>query len=156
MIKTIEDFLKEDKLYIPEEIWHSNGGRLSRVFRGIHSLTTKDYTELRRAYESGVRIGYELGVKAITTSYIHPHNEAALSSKEYKNFMTLLSLFGYEFRYIANLANKYDTNTTSINEGLNILKNSKAIEAGITISEDVKNQVYELLKKHSDSRLWCK
>ena len=155
MIKTVEDFLKEDKSYIPE-IWHSNGGILSGVLSGMHSLATKDYTELRRAYESGVRVGYELGIKAITTSYIHPYNEAALSSKEYQNFMTLLSLFGYEFRYIANPANKYATNTTSMNEGLNILKNSKAIEAGITISEDVKNQVYELLKKHSDSRLWCK
>lgn len=137
---TVEELLEHDISYIPES--------------GLSTLFSKtDYTELRKAYESGVRVGWDYGRKnAIASNYI-PHNEG-LTEKEYKDFMCLVSAFGYQFIYIQQPSCCGGISHSMIHPGLNIIKDTNAIKAGVVIPDEVKQNIYQILKENSDSRLW--
>lgn len=110
----------------------------------------------RESYESGFKIGWEIGVMEMKKSTTFPYN-MALRDKEYQDFISLLTVFGYRFIYCPyNPVEELLPKGThrSFHPGLNIVKDHKAIEMGYTISENVKQQVYKILKENSDSRLW--
>lgn len=105
----------------------------------------------REAYESGVKIGWETGVEEMRRFTKFPYN-MTLGDKEYQDFMSLLTVFGYRFIYCPYTPAK--ETSRNFHPGLNIVKDYKAIKMGYTISENVKQQVYKILKENSNSELW--
>lgn len=105
----------------------------------------------REAYESGFKLGLETGVKEMKRSTKFPYN-MALGDKEYQDFMSLLTVFDYRFIYCPYTPAK--ETSRNFHPGLNIVKDYKAIKMGYTISENVKQQVYKILKENSNSESW--
>lgn len=103
------------------------------------------------AYERGVKIGWETGVEEMKRSAKFPYN-MALGDKEYQDFMSLLTVFGYRFIHCPYTPAKETSG--NFHPGLNIVKDYKAIKMVYTISENVKQQVYKILKENSNSELW--
>lgn len=137
---TVEDYLKKDDTYISTS-WIGN------------LLYGHEYRLQRRAYEEGVRKGWHNGIKSQETSYKIPHN-MELPINEYKDIMSLLSAFGYQFVYTTAPIMPDNIYKGSVMPGLNICRNLDARNAGVVVSDEVRQKVFTLLKQYSDPRLW--
>lgn len=133
---TIEDFLKEDDTYIPK----------TKIQKFIHDSKCK---ELRRAYEKGIKTGIEFSLNNIENnlSLILPY-DSEIPIEEYNDFRSLLIVMGYKLYYV-----DYGTDLFS---GLIVCKDKQAINKKLTVSKEVKQRVYDLLKENSDPLLWKK
>ena len=79
-------------------------------------------------------------------------NNVNLTDKEYREIMGLISALGYRFIYIN--PNPYTGNIGNFVPGLNICKNIPAIEAGVVLSEEAKQEVIKTLKEKVGPRLF--
>lgn len=158
---TVEEYLKKDNSYLL--IPRNTKNIFSRAFWEIAESKNREHTYVgrtgnqREAYERGVQVGWSTGIKEMERIKNIPFGSGvALSEQEYNDFMSLLTAFGYSFIYsIYNpMQDYYPHEKTSYHAGLNIIKNMNAIDAGVTISEDVKQKVYNLLKEYTDPIIW--
>lgn len=153
-----DDYLEKDKSYLVDPcntIWNHIFGKIPKD-EGCSTKMKARIGNQREAYESGFRIGWETGVKELERSTKFPYN-MALGDKEYQDFISLLTVFGYKLFYCSYNPNKKFLSKEAhrnYHAGLNITKDYDAMEMGYTISEEVKQQVYKILKENSDSRLW--
>lgn len=153
------DYLEKDNSYLVvphNSIWRNLKFWKQAEIKNASTEMAGSTGNQREAYESGFKIGWETGVKEMKRSTKFPYN-MALGDKEYQDFISLLTVFGYRFIYCPyNPAEEFLHKGTHRNfhSGLNIVKDYKAIEMGYTISENVKQQVYKILKENSNSRLW--
>lgn len=151
---TVEEFLKNDNSYLV--ISHHTTNILSRAFwreadkRDLNHEFAGTKGNQREAYEAGVRMGWQEATRTLKDSLEVPYN-ANLTNKEYKEIMTLISAFGYQFIYIN--PHPYMGNTGNLVPGLNICKNIQAIKAGVVLSEEAKQKVLKTLKEYADPRL---
>lgn len=151
---TAEEFLKNDNSYLI--VPHNTTNILSRAFwekansKGVDHKVAGSKGNQREAYEAGVKIGWQEATRTLKDSLKMPNN-ANLTDKEYREIMGLLSAFGYRFIYINPLP--YG-GTKNVVPGLNICKNTPAIEAGVVLSEEAKQKIIRTLKENADSRLF--
>lgn len=157
----VTDYLEKDNSYLVvprNSIWRNLAFWKIAKDKGHPAKMAGSIENQREAYESGFKIGWETGVNEIKRSTKFPYN-STLEDKEYHDFLSLLTVFGYRMIYIS-----YDPIQGSLSKearnnyhaGLNIIKDYDAIEREYTISEEVKQQVYKILKENSDPRLWRK
>ena len=152
------DYLEKDTSYLVDPhntIWNLIFGKIAKD-EGCSTKMKERIGNQREAYESGFKIGWETGIREMERSTKFPYN-MTLRDKEYRDFISLLTVFGYSlFYYSYNPTEEFLPKKTRRNyhAGLNITKNYNAIERGNTISEEVKQQVYKILKENSDPRLW--
>ena len=67
-----------------------------------------------------------------------------LTIEEYNDLVSLLNAFGYICYYTGYP--EY--------QGLQVIRDLKAIQEGLIVSDEVKQKVYQVLKENSDPRLW--
>lgn len=67
-----------------------------------------------------------------------------LTIEEYNDLVSLLKAFGYTFYYSSH----------PDYQGLRVRRDSRAIQEGLVVSDEVKQKVYQVLKENSDPRLW--
>ena len=155
------EYLEKDNSYLVvprNSIWRSIAFWKRAKEKGHPTKMAGSIGNQREAYEYGFKLGWETGINEIKRSTKFPYNRT-LEDKEYHDFLSLLMVFGYKMFYI-----QYDPIQESLSKeahnsyhaGLNIIKDYNAIERGCTISEEVKQQVYKILKENSDPRLWRK
>lgn len=153
------DYLEKDTSYLVDPhntIWNLIFGKKIAKDEGCSTKMKGRIGNQREAYESGFKIGWEIGIREMERSTKFPYN-MALGDKEYRDFTSLLTVFGYSLFYCSyNPTEEFLPKKTHRNyhAGLNIIKDYNAIERGCTISEEVKQQVYKILKENSDPRLW--
>lgn len=153
------DYLEKDTSYLVDPhntIWNLIFGKKIAKDEGCSTKMKGRIGNQREAYESGFKIGWEIGIREMERSTKFPYN-MALGDKEYRDFTSLLTVFGYSlFYYSYNPTEEFLSKKTHRNyhAGLNIIKDYNAIERGCTISEEVKQQVYKILKENSDPKLW--
>ena len=151
---TAEEFLANDNSYLV--VPHHTKNILSKAFwkeadsQGLDHKVAGSKGNQREAYEAGVKIGWETATRTLQDSLKMPNN-ANLTDKEYKEITALISAFGYQFVYINPLP--YG-GTRNLVPGLNIYKNIDAIEAGIVLSEEDKQEIMRILREKADRRLF--
>lgn len=70
-----------------------------------------------------------------------------LTEQEYKDFMLLLSAFGYQITYVKP-PDYADMSNSTLRPGLNIIRDIKAIKAGMVIADDIKQKIYQIIKEN--------
>ena len=155
------DYLEKDNSYLVvprNSIWRNLAFWKRAKDKECPTKIVGSIGNQREAYESGFQIGWETGINEIKRSIKFPYNRT-LEDKEYHDFLSLLMVFGYRMFYISYNPIQESLPKEARNNyhaGLNIIKDYNAIERGCTISEEVKQQVYKILKENSDPRLWRK
>lgn len=153
------EFLKEDNSYLI--VPHKTPNIFSKVFWSYagdvpHTLAGTTGNQ-REAYEKGVKIGWELASKYLEYSNHNPH-PAYMSKQEATDIMSIMTALGIQFSYMmapsACISDLVDTESIEFRPGLNITKNTEAIKAGVTVSNEVKQQVINLLKQHTPKQIW--
>lgn len=153
------EYLEKDNSYLVvprNSIWRNIAFWKRAKDKGLPTKIAGSIGNQREAYESGFKIGWETGIEEMKRSTKFPYN-MTLGDKEYHDFISLLVVFGYRISYCPyNPIEEFLPKETRRNyhAGLNITKDYKAIERGCTISEEVKQQVYKILKENSDPNLW--
>lgn len=137
---TVNELLRHDNTYVPLS-WYEK------------LILGKRYKKYRKAYVKGVRGGWENAVKAMESS-CHIPNNLNIPESEYRDVMSLLSALGYQFFYINNPTINEYPGAGKIHPGLNLCRNKDALDAGVVVSDEVKGQIFQLLRKNSDPRLW--
>lgn len=151
---TAEEFLKNDNSYLV--VPHKTTNILSKAFweeadnKNLNHKFAGSKGNQREAYEAGVKIGWQEATRTLQASLKVPNN-ANLTDKEYKDIIALISAFGYQFVYINPLP--YG-GTRNLVPGLNIYKNIDAIEAGVVLSEEAKQEIINTLKEKADPHLF--
>lgn len=152
---TAEEFLKNDNSYLV--VPHKTTNIFSRAFwekadnKNLDHKFAGSKGNQREAYEVGVKIGWQEATRNLKDSLKVPNN-VNLTDKEYREIMGLISAFGYRFIYIN--PNPYTGNIGNFVPGLNICKNIPAIEAGVVLSEEAKQEVIKTLKEKVGPRLF--
>lgn len=152
---TPEDFLSRDNSYlvVPRiNKWRNLAFWKCMKKRNQPVKMAGSIGNQREAYEAGIKIGWEEGLHNLETSFKVPNN-MNLSDKDYQDIMSLLSAFGYQFFYSCS-PQLEKTPARHINYGLNICRNQNAIDAGVVVSNEIKQKVLQVLKENSDPRLW--
>ena len=154
-----EEFLKEDNSYLI--VPHKTSNIFSKAFWSHvgdkpHTLAGTKGNQ-REAYEIGVKIGWELATKYLEYSRHNPH-PAYMSKQEAADIMSIMTALGVQFEYMVSppvcISDLVDTKSIEFQPGLNVTKNTEAIRAGVTVSNEVKQQVIDLLKQHTPKQIW--
>lgn len=157
----VTNYLEKDNSYLVvprNSIWRNLAFWKRAKDKGCPIKMVGSIGNQREAYESGIKIGWETGVEEMKRSTKFPYNRT-LEDKEYQDFISLLVVFGYRMFYcpydpIQECLPKEARN--NYHARLNIIKDYNAIKRGCTVSEEVKQQVYKILKENSNPRLWRK
>lgn len=153
------DYLEKDNSYLVvprNSIWRNLKFWKQAKIKNAPTKMAGSTGNQREAYESGFKMGWETRIREMERSTKFPYN-MTLGDKEYRDFISLLTVFGYSLFYCSyNPIEEFLPKKTHRNyhAGLNIVKDYNAIERGCTISEEVKQQIYKILKENSDPRLW--
>lgn len=147
-------FLKDDNSYLV--VPHNTSNIFSRAFwdkasdKNLpHSFAGTEGNQ-REAYESGVKIGWDLAMGKVQHKGNNPH-PVLLSKQEADDIMFIMHALGISFEYMMEPPSylkdiKYDP--WQCHPGLNIVKNVDDIDAGIVVSDDVRKQIIDILKQN--------
>lgn len=154
-----EEFLKEDNSYLI--IPHKTSNIFSKAFWSHvgdkpHTLAGTTGNQ-REAYEMGIKIGWELATKYLEHGRHNPH-PAYMSKQEAADITSIMTALGVQFEYMVNppvcIYDSVDIKSIEFQPGLNVTKNTEAIRARVTVSDEVKQQVINLLKQHTPRQIW--
>lgn len=144
----IEEYIEKDKSYKPQPVPKSKGfldGVVCGLFTISNAERDKENIGKRKAYEEGMRNGYNLGWREFSHNLTNPESYE-LSDGEYKLITDIIAKLGYTFDYIVPISTMNNGHLTSKHIGLTVRKNLKAYDQGIVVSGKVKKQIIELLK----------
>ena len=150
---TAKEYLENDNSYCPVPI-KTNNFR-SKFFWGKakeNGQKPKDLFPERKIYEDGFYIGWEAANRENERNGRNP-NPVNLTKKEYSDFMSVLTAFGYRFVYMTQppaILKDIDPNVHGFTPGLNICKDPEAIKAGVVISDEAKERILQIIK----TKLW--
>lgn len=136
----IEDFLEKDTSYKPQHMPKSRGFFDSLVNALFYKAPTEKDIENRKAYETGVKIGFQIAQQEFVKNLTHPENKD-LSEEEYNEILTIIAKLGYRFDYYNPSLYVHNPKHT----GLIVRKNIEAYDAGIVVSDRIRKQIVRLV-----------
>lgn len=134
--------------------------RYDQYIRSIVEDMRKDYPNTTEGYVrdslSLVEEGIRRGIDWADENPISP-NPVEMTQQEKKEAMSILTALGICFTYIESPPMMIPpSHDSGYHPGLNIAKNQTAIDMGLTVSQEVKDQILKLIRDNTSPKIWGK